>query len=342
MVDDGHSMRDNHGLVMKALCTETCELFKLRLIMRPSLLRGMISGLLAVGLLAWTYSAAHGLLVPTETKVSEIAPGVFFRKAQTEPVFTGCNQGWVVFRDFVLVIDANFPGPAEEVIKKIRETTDKPIRFVFDTHHHGDHADGTGHYVKQGATAIAHERSRPLFETKGAEGFQNAKKGKPEEYSKLAYEIPALYFDHKFVIDDGTQRVELLHFGHGHTLGDAVAWLPKQGILFTGDACVNGAFNYTGESNTETWIAALTAMHDLPVKTLCPGHGEMGTKEVIENQRRYFVELRKALQTLIADGKSLAQIKQEISLPFYKEWAGVDVKTREENIEHVHRELTKK
>jgi hypothetical protein len=68
---------------------------------------------------------------PEETTITEVAPGVFFRKAQTEPVFTGCNQGFVVFRDHVLVIDANFPGQAENVIASIRERTDKPIKFAF-------------------------------------------------------------------------------------------------------------------------------------------------------------------------------------------------------------------
>ncbi|MGE0759879.1 MAG: MBL fold metallo-hydrolase, partial [Pirellulaceae bacterium] len=96
---------------------------------------------------------------PNETKITELAPGVFFRKAQTAPTFTGCNQGWVVFRDYVLVIDANFPGQANEVIPVIRTYTDKPIRFVFDTHYHGDHADGNMQYAQIGATVLAHERS---------------------------------------------------------------------------------------------------------------------------------------------------------------------------------------
>src|SRR5262245_41148883 len=76
-------------------------------------------------------SVAATLGAPNEVKISELAPGVYFRKAQTEPKFTGCNQGWVVFKDYVLVIDANFPGQAEEVIKVIRKYTDKPLRFVF-------------------------------------------------------------------------------------------------------------------------------------------------------------------------------------------------------------------
>lgn len=310
--------------------------------MRRTLLTKGLSLAVVAALVLVTYGGATGWFAPNEVKVTEVAPGVFFRKAQTEPVFTGCNQGWVEFKDFVLVIDANFPGQAAEVIKLIRRHTDKPIRFVFDTHHHGDHADGTVHYVKIGATAVANERSRPLFETKGKEGFEQGQKSKPDEYGRLDYEIPAVFFDRKLVLDDGQQRVELLYFGHGHTLGDAVAWLPRHGILFTGDACVNGAFNYTGDSNTESWIAALTAMAELPVKKICPGHGELADKGLLDTQRRYFVELRTAVRKLIDAGKSLDEIKKQLDLPFYKEWTGVDVKQQVENIEHVHRELTAK
>jgi len=302
--------------------------------------RTALTCLIMTGIVLVTYGGATGWFAPNEVKVTEIAPGVFFRKAQTEPVFTGCNQGWIEFKEFVLVIDANFPGQAAEVIKLIRKQTEKPIRFVFDTHHHGDHADGNGEYVKIGATAIANERSKPLFETKGLEGFEGGKKSKPDEYGKLKYEIPAVFFEHKMVIDDGTQRVELIHFGHGHTMGDAVAWLPRHGILFTGDACVNGAFNYTGESSTESWIAVLNAMAELPVKTICPGHGEMSDESLIASQRRYFSELRMAVRKLIDADKTLDEIKQTIDLPFYKEWAGVDVKTRTENIEHVFKEMS--
>jgi len=276
---------------------------------------------------------------PTETTVSELAPGVFFRKTQTEPEFIGCNQGWVVFKEFVLVIDANFPNQASEVIKIIRKHTDKPIRYVFDTHYHGDHADGNAKYTSIGAIAVASERSKVLFETKGIEGFEKSQAEKPDEYGDFRYDQPSLYFPKTLVIDDGQQRVEFIHFGHAHTLGDAVAWLPKQGILFSGDACVNGPFNYTGDSNTESWITVLNGMEELPVKIMAPGHGELANKSLIGKQRRYFVELRATIGKMIDDGKTLDQIKEGIELPFYKKWAGVDVKTRVENIEHVYQEL---
>ena len=285
---------------------------------------------------------ASGWLVPTKTTVTELAPGVWFRKTQTKPEFIGCNQGWVIFKDFVLVVDANFPNQSEVIIKEIRKTTDKPIRYVFDTHYHGDHADGNVVFDKLGATTIASENSRELFDTKGIAGFQKSQKEKPDEYGKLDYKKPDLWFPKKLVIDDGTQRVELIHFGHAHTAGDAIAWLPKHGIAFTGDACVNGAFNYTGDSDTESWIRVLTELQKLPIKTLAPGHGDTRDKKLIVTQKRYFVELRQAVQQGIDEGKSLDEIKGAISLPWYKEWTGVDVQERTENIEHVYGELTGK
>ena len=291
-----------------------------------------------LGLAGW---ARGWFFKPTETTVTKLAPGVYFRKTETKPNFIGCNQGWVIFKDFVLVIDANFPNQAEILIKEIRKTTDKPIRYVFDTHYHGDHADGNVIFEKYGAIPIASENSKLLFETKGIAGFRESQKTKPGEYGKLKYRKPSLYFPRKLVIDDGTQRVELIYFGHAHTAGDAVAWLPKYGILFTGDACVNGAFNYTGDSDTASWLRVLTELQKMPVKILAPGHGEISDKTLIAKQRRYFVELRGAVQRGIDDGKSLKQIKQEIKLPFYKEWTGVDVRERTENIEHVYGELKK-
>lgn len=283
---------------------------------------------------------ASGWFVPTETTVTEVAPGVWFRKTQTKPEFIGCNQGWILFKDYVLVIDANFPNQAEELIKEVRKTTDKPIRYVFDTHYHGDHADGNQKFTAIGATAIASESSKALFETNGIKGFEQSKKTNAKVYGDLDYVTPSMYFPKKLVLDDGSQRVELLHFGHAHTAGDAVAWLPKHGLLFTGDACVNGAFNYTGDSNTESWIRVLTELQNLPIKKICPGHGEADDKGLLEKQKRYFVELRDIIGKAIDAGKTVDDVKKSIEIPFYEQWTGTNVKMNTENIEFVFKELT--
>src|SRR5215203_2844302 len=87
--------------------------------------------------------------------VKELAPGVFFHQGDIGKGH--CNNGWIVFDDYVLVVDANFPSGAHEVIPKIKAQTSKPIRFAFDTHHHGDHAYGNQVWADNGGVIVAHE-----------------------------------------------------------------------------------------------------------------------------------------------------------------------------------------
>src|SRR5262245_58758499 len=186
--------------------------------------------------------------------VKEIAPGVFFRYSSISPtdfsIFGGSNNIWVVFEDYVVVIDANFPKEAGDVLQAIRKTTDKPVRYVLDTHHHGDHAYGNAVWVKEGATIVGQRRCFELLRTTGPDDFETAGEC-PQGRKDVAASVlksPTLVFDDKLVLDDGKQRVEFLFLGHAHTPGDAVAYLPHHTILCTGDACVNGAFNYPGHS----------------------------------------------------------------------------------------------
>ena len=88
--------------------------------------------------------------------VKVLAPGVYFHEADLSGK-GHCNNGWVIFDDYVLVLDANFPSGAQEIIPKIRAQTTKPIRFAFDTHHHGDHVYGNQVWVDNGAIPVAHE-----------------------------------------------------------------------------------------------------------------------------------------------------------------------------------------
>src|SRR3982074_538627 len=115
---------------------------------------------LAFGLLLAANLPAAELPPMKFNEVREVAPGVFFRyssisAADKSVPFGGSNNIWVVFKDYVAVIDANFPKEAGDVIAAIKQTTDKPIRYVFDTHHHGDHAYGNAVFAKEGASVVA-------------------------------------------------------------------------------------------------------------------------------------------------------------------------------------------
>ena len=233
--------------------------------------------------------------------VKELAPGVFFHEGDIRGK-GHCNNGWVIFDDYVLVLDANFPSGAQEIIPKIKAQTSKPIRFAFDTHHHGDHAYGNQIWVDNGAVPVAHENvvaEMKKYET----GLFGGKPGRWESEAKqradlrtTRLKVPSLLYKDLMIFDDGTRRVELRYFGVGHTHGDGFAWLPKERILFTGDAAVNGPFNYMGDGDSGAWIETLAKAQQLGATIVAPGHGPTGDGGVLEAQRQYFVALRAEIE----------------------------------------------
>ena len=289
---------------------------------------------------------------PPEMKfndVKEIAPGVYFRYSSISATdktipFGGSNHVWIVMKDHVVVIDGNFPKGAEETVEAIKKTTDKPIKFVLDTHHHGDHAFGNMVWSKAGAKIISSKNCARLLKAGGATAWENQTKDRPDLKTSELKQVDDS-FDEKLVMDDGTQRIEFYQLGHSHTSGDVVAYLPKHKILCTGDACVNGAFNYMGHSNSASWIACLEKMQKFDIKFICPGHGRVATKDLLATQKRYFVELREQVKKGIDAKKELADIVKSIDMPWYKEWTGVGVtepQMNKDSVEHVYKELTGK
>lgn len=281
-------------------------------------------------------------------EVREVAPGVFFRFSQISAtdksvVFGGSNNIWVVFEDYVLVYDANFPKEAGDVIEAIRKTTDKPIRYVVDSHHHGDHAYGNAVFAKAGASIIAQANCARILKTAGPDEFAKAGKGPGARKDVAASTLkqPDIVFDDKLVLEDSKQRVEILFLGHAHTAGDTLMYLPRHKILCTGDSCTNGPFNYTGHSDTASWIRVLDRALQLDVKLICPGHGHptLG-KDLLRNQQRYFVELRQQVLKGIEAGKNVEDIVPTIDMPWHKAWTGIEARERLENIKHVFDEFT--
>ena len=141
--------------------------------------------------------------------VKELAPGVYFHQGDIDSK-GHCNNGWVVFNDYVLVLDANFPSGAREVIPKITAQTSKPIRFAFDTHHHGDHSYGNQIWIENGAVAVAHENvvsEMRKYET----GLFGGGPGRWEDTAKQREDLrstrltpPSLLYRDVMIFDDGT------------------------------------------------------------------------------------------------------------------------------------------
>ena len=272
-------------------------------------------------LLGATATNAKNLIKPTSPvrevgKVDNLAPGVYFHEGN---IAVGhCNNGWIIFEDYVLVIDANFPSGAQDILPKIRSVTDKPVRFAFDTHHHGDHAYGNQIWVENGAVPLAHTgvvEEMKKYET----GYYGNQPGRWEQTAKQRKDVaatklkpPSLLFPKELIFDDGKHRVELMHLGVSHTHGDAFAWLPNEKILFTGDACVNGAYNFVGDGSVEQWIPTLDAAQKLGAKIICPGHGPRSVETLLADQQMFFKSLRESVGKQVKAKKTPQQIKDAV------------------------------
>ena len=256
--------------------------------------------------------------VSAQTKpMRELAPGVFYYFGD-ELQQKSANCLWIVFKDYVVVIDANYPWGATEIIHEIRKTTAKPIRFVFNTHYHHDHVFGNSVFVDSGATIVSTIATDSEMRTLGRKEWDHRSGYSGRDMKSYRREFPTLTFNQKLVFDDGEHHVELIQMGPAHTAGDGVAYLPKEKILATGDLCVNG--NPWGnnvadpDANYDRWLTVLDTLASWNIQTVIPGHGELGTIETLKQQRSYLADMLQQVRQGIKAGKTKEQLINEIDL----------------------------
>jgi glyoxylase-like metal-dependent hydrolase (beta-lactamase superfamily II) len=223
------------------------------------------------------------------------------------------------------VVDANFPSGARATMADVKRVSSKPVKYVFDTHHHGDHSYGNAVWTDAGATTLAYVGvAQEMKRYEPARWQQTAKQRKDvAAMNRPSVEPPKQTFDDNlFVLDDGARKVEFHFFGWAHTRGDGFVYLPKEQILCTGDAVVNGPYNYTADGNIGNWPEVVRAAQTLKVKTVLPGHGVPGGPEVMAGQAQFMVELRKAVTSAVDQGKKPADLAK-LQLPdSVKNWVG--------------------
>lgn len=264
--------------------------------------------------------------LPAQTRpVRELAPGVFYYFGD-ELQKKSANCTWIVFKEYVLAIDANYPWGAEEILREIKKTTNKPVRFLFNTHYHHDHTFGNAVFADAGAVIVSTQKTAEEMRTLGQYEWDHGSAYSGGNMKNTRREFPSLSFDRKMVFDDGIHRVELIRMGPAHTGGDGIAFLPKEKILVTGDLCVNG--NPWGnnvadaDADYDRWIAVLERMAGWNVKIVIPGHGEPGTEETLKQQKLYLKDMLDQVRAGIKAGKSKDQLIKETDLgshPVYGE-----------------------
>jgi glyoxylase-like metal-dependent hydrolase (beta-lactamase superfamily II) len=242
--------------------------------------------------------------------VKNIAPGVWFREGDIRNE-GHCNNIIIEMKDYLIVVDANFPSGARAALADARKVSSKPVKYVFDTHHHGDHAYGNPVWTQMGAITLAHANVAVEMKAREPKDWLAAAKQRKDvaDLKLPTAEPPKQTFDKSpFVLTDGSRRVEFHHFGWAHTKGDGFVYLPAEKILCTGDAVTNGAYNFTGHANIANWPNVLAQARKLDVKTVLPGHGGPGGADLIDGEARFMTELYKAVQSEMARGRKLEEV----------------------------------
>jgi glyoxylase-like metal-dependent hydrolase (beta-lactamase superfamily II) len=245
--------------------------------------------------------------------VREIAPGVYTRLAEPEKRIIA-NTSWVVLREYVVVIDANFPWGARAAMADLKRTTSKPVRYVFNTHYHGDHAFGNSLWVDAGATVICSEACAAESRAKNAEAWTSNDAAGAYSLKPYRLEHPQISFEKTMALDDGARRIEFERVGPGHTKGDAVAWLPKERILFAGDLVVNRPGNYVGDADADpdNWVRALDELARRDAARVVPGHGALGDATAIRGNRAYLADLIAQVRAAVAKGVTADKVPLDL------------------------------
>ncbi len=242
--------------------------------------------------------------------VSKITEGVWFREGDLKNL-GHCNNTIIEMKDYLIVVDANFPSGARLTMDAARKVSPKPVKYVFITHHHGDHDYGAAVWSAAGATTLAYKVVAEEIQRYEPYRWKNTAKSRRDvaELKMDAPELPRQTFDKSpFMLKDSTREVQFHFFGWAHTRGDGFAWLPKERVLVTGDAVTNGPHNNTADASLGNWPVVMDAAARLMPLHVLPGHGPAGGPELLTGQAAFMRELMGAVREAVGEGKLLSDI----------------------------------
>lgn len=227
------------------------------------------------------------------------------------------NAGFVVGDKGVLVIDAHICiAMAKQILERVREVTDKPIRYLVNTNYHGDHT--FGNCVFPDETLIVQQRETalrtPYLEDERAFLLPTVDND-PTIFEGVTYRPPDIVFNDRMTIDLGSRIVEIYWFGPANTPGDTIVYVPGTKVAWTGN--IGGAsFGLSLESDAPTFLATISRMaQTLVIDKLVPGHSHIVGPEILGNYLLYFSYTTNETKKAIAAGWTLAETLERIPIP---------------------------
>lgn len=307
----------------------------------------------------------------------EVAPGVYFA-AGTGALNVASNAMVIVNDEDVVVVDSHItPDAARALIRSVKAVSEKPIRYLINSHFHFDHAHGNQAFPP-GVEIIGHEYTRerllgnvldePTYRVIGSPPAQRkiiaalelqaagatgkdraalqrriaARKRHVKALGEVTPVPPTTTLERKMTLFRGRREIRILHLGRGHTGGDVVVYLPAEKILFTGDLFYDGP-PYLGDSFPEEFVAALEQLKEIEFETIVPGHGPLvrGSRKIGIRQD-YIRRYRGGVAALRKRGLSAAEAAAQWSFAGFDHYPGLASRNRatvELEIRRMYQEL---
>jgi glyoxylase-like metal-dependent hydrolase (beta-lactamase superfamily II) len=290
------------------------------------------SGLLLAGaLFAGAAAADHMVGLPKSAQhqevpvtVRQVAPDLYFHYNDSSS-----NSAFLVTGEGVLVVDSGqHPADGRALLERIRSVTDKPIKYVINTHFHGDHVLGNPAFRAAGAIFIAHRDTVTMMRT-----HYQAEIARRGDYYKrfnldpaeLRMDLPDVAYDGGMTITLGGRTVNVMYLGAGQNPGDTLVHFPHARAVFVG-----GPFARRNWSNTsftpsiDGWIALLEKVAAMDVDRFLPGHGDIGNRQDVLDEADLLGDFQAGVKAALAQGTSREDMVKSLHFRQYKDLRNYD------------------
>jgi len=269
---------------------------------------------LAMPALSWAQD-----LGPHFRKIKE---GIYVQSARE----VNSNSGIIVTTEGVVIIDTGQnPTDSQEVREAIKKLTPLPVRLVINTEVHPDHT--TGNFVfSPPALVVNHDGAsdamRKAYDPERANTLSKQSPEMREAVQGYRLVTPHIEYRDRATLHVGERTFQLLYLKNAHSEADTAVWLPNERVLFSASVAIpNSINNIRPFVGIPDMLAAIKMLKSLNPEVVVPGHGSFGTTKIFDDSERYYGLLLERVGAMVRAGKSLDQIKQELRMPEYAEWA---------------------
>jgi len=240
--------------------------------------------------------------------------------------YVGANSVFLVTNDGVLVIDTReHPRLGQDLIARIRKVTDKPIRFVINSHFHGDHTFGNPAFKAEGATFVAQQETARLMKLVQSKEIARRSDGLLKDHldpKEVQLILPDITFDKEMTIYLGGREIRLFYLGPGQQPGDTFILFPQERVLVTPGAFARHSMpNMAFTPSVDNWIKLLNqigSMNDYDV--ILPGHGDVAHREDVKELAAMLTDEYATVKSALETGMTLQQAQATLTFPQYKDW----------------------